>query len=326
MRRFLGVLIAVTILLCTFSVWGYRDSVVICHSMELVRGEMLQEQLQDKFPDKNIIVSPMTTGKAAAKIMAEKESTEIDIVVAMEIGYMNKLKEEFADISDISNIPYLDSFTPDKNGNKWITWDMFAGAILVNEDILRKNDLPSPTCYEDLLKPEYQGMIAMPDPKSSGTGYLFYKSWVNSWGEERTIKFVDALHRNLKALTESGSGPIKMLKQGEVAIGLGMIFQAVSEINCGQPLKIIFPETGVPYSLTGAGIIKGKETNADVMEVFDFIANDFIIYDKENYLPDKIYQDQVNRIPNYPQNIPYADMTGIQDDAEKERLLKLWKY
>ena len=24
--------------------------------------------------------------------------------------------------------------------------------------------------------------------------------------------------------------------------------------------------------------------------------------------------------------IPYADMTGIQDDQEKERLLALWKY
>ena len=31
-------------------------------------------------------------------------------------------------------------------------------------------------------------------------------------------------------------------------------------------------------------------------------------------------------IENYPEDIEYADMTGIQEIQEKERLLGLWKY
>ena len=176
------------------------------------------------------------------------------------------------------------------------------------------------------IKPEYKNLIAMPDPKSSGTGYFFYKNWVNTMGEDEALAYVDKLHDNLKQFTESGSGPIKMLTQGEVAVGLGMTFQAVSEINEGQPFEIIYPPTGSPYSLTGTALIDGHQDKTGVSEVFDYIINDFLVYDKENFSPELVLKDQKNNIPNYPQDIQYADMTGIEDVEEKERLLSLWKY
>ena len=111
-----------------------------------------------------------------------------------------------------------------------------------------------------------------------------------------------------------------------IAIGLALTFQAVSEINDGQPLEIIFPEDGSPYSLTGTAMIDGREKNKDVVEVYEFIVNEFLVYDKENFSPEAIYDGQVNNIQNYPEDIVYADMAGIQETKEKERLLNLWKY
>jgi iron(III) transport system substrate-binding protein len=73
-------------------------------------------------------------------------------------------------------------------------------------------------------------------------------------------------------------------------------------------------------------MLGGRETRADVIEVYEFIINEFLVYDKENFSPETVYEGQVNKIENYPQNIVYADMTGIQEIAEKERLLALWKY
>jgi hypothetical protein len=63
-----------------------------------------------------------------------------------------------------------------------------------------------------------------------------------------------------------------------------------------------------------------------VQEVYDYIIHDFLVYDKENFSPEIIYQGQTISLEEYPQDITYADMTGIQDDKEKERLLALWKY
>ena len=326
MKKGLIFLLVITVLVTSLAVFGNQESIVICSSAEQFRNEALQQQLNERFPNKNIIVMYMSTGKAAAKVYAEGEKTDIDIMLGLETGYMNKISDSLADISGISKIPYTESLSPEDNKNKWVTWEKQAGAIIVNKQILEKYGLPMPQTYEDLLDPIYKGHIAMPNPRSSGTGYFFYKSWVNEWGDEAALEYVDKLYPNLKQFTDSGSGPIKLLKQGEVAVGLALTFQAISEMNGGQPFDIVFPEQGSPYSLTGTGMIKGRETDSDVCEVYDFIVNEFLKYDKENFSPEQIYDGQVNKIENYPQNIKYANMSGIQDDKEKERLLNQWKY
>lgn len=326
MKKGIIILLLITILFTILATHENNDSIVICASTEQFRNDTLQEQLKERFPDKNIIVMYMATGKAAAKIYAEGPRSEIDILVGMETGYLNKIKSSLADISGISRIPYMDGVQVEDNGNLWVTWERQAGAIIVNKDILNKYGLETPKTYEDLLKPEYKGLVAMPDPKSSGTGYFFYKSWVNTMGDAGALEYVDRLYENLKQFTESGSGPIKLLKQGEVAVGLALTFQAINEMNDGQPFEVVFPEGGSPYSLTGTAIIDTHQDKTGVKEVYDFIINEFLVYDKEHYSPEQIYEGQVNKIPNYPQKITYADMSGIQDDKEKERLLAQWKY
>lgn len=326
MKKGLIALLLVTLLFTFAADHGGRESIVICASSEQYRNDAMQEQLSEQFPEYNIIVMYMSTGKAAAKVYAEGTGTEIDMLVGLETGYLHKISDNLADISGLSSIPYVEGVTPADNDNLWVTWERQAGAIIVNTDILAKYGLEAPKTYEDLLKPEYKGLIAMPDPKSSGTGYFFYKNWVNLWGDEGALEYVDKLYGNLKQFTESGSGPIKLLRQGEVAIGLALTFQAVSEINDGQPFEIIYPPEGSPYSLTGTAILDGHQEKEGVREVYDYLIHEFLIFDKENFSPEIIYEGQTIALDNYPEEIPYADMTGIQDDQEKERLLALWKY
>lgn len=330
MKKILIALLAITLFFTGFAVIGNsKESIVICCSSEEFRNEEMERQLKKQFPNKNITVKYKPTGQAAAKIYGEGKRTEIDIVVGLETGYMNKISDYLEDISDItdkSEIEYLDGLTPADNGNLWVTWEKQAGAIIVNRRVLNRYKLKTPTCYEDLLDPQYKGKIEMPNPQSSGTGYFFYKSWVNAWGEEKALKYIDELEKNILDFTTSGSGPIKDLKNESIAVGLALTFQAVSEINDNFPFEIIYPKEGSPYSLTGTAIIKGHRSKSGVEEVFEYIINEFFLYDKEHYSPELVYQGQTIAIENYPSNIVYADMTGIQDDKEKERLLDLWKY
>ena len=326
MKKVLILILALTVLFTVLADHGGKETIVICASSEQYRNDAMQEQLSEAFPEHNIIVMYMSTGKAAAKVFAEGPATEIDMLVGLETGYLHKISSHLENISGLSRIPYVEGIAPADNGDLWVTWERQAGAIIVNRDILNKLGLPAPETYEDLLKPEYKGLIAMPDPKSSGTGYFFYKNWVNLWGEEKTLAYVDALYGNLKQFTESGSGPIKLLRQGEVAIGLALTFQAVSERNAGQPFDILYPPEGSPYSLTGTAIVAGHREKEGVEAVYDYIIHEFLAYDKENFSPEIIYEGQTIALDGYPQDISYADMTGIQDHQEKERLLNLWKY
>lgn len=46
-----------------------------------------------------------------------------------------------------------------------------------------------PTSYTDLLDPQYKGLISMPSPATSGTGYMFLRQLVDKWGEEAFALF-----------------------------------------------------------------------------------------------------------------------------------------
>lgn len=303
-----------------------ENTIIVYSSLEQFRGEELQNQLDEEFPDLSIRVMYMPTAKAAAKIHMEGSGTDADMIVGLETSYMDNIKDSLTDISGYSNLKFLDGLTPRDHDNLYVTWERQAGSFIINETVLKKNNLPIPTSYEELLDPMYEGLIAMPDPKSSGTGYFFYKSLVNTMGDDAALAYIDKLEHNIKQFSESGSGPVKLLIQGEIGIGLGLTFQAVNEINKGSDFTIIYPEEGSPYSLTGTGLIKGREEDEAVKQVFSYVVNEFLVYDKENFSPEKILEGQQNTIENYPQNIHYADMTGIEDMSEKERLLDLWKY
>ena len=324
MKKLLGVLIAFAIVLTAFSVTKGDNTIIVYSCMEQFRNDELQKQLNEEFKDLDVYVMYMPTAKVAAKLALEEKSTDADIIVNLENAYMKRVEDYMADVTEFSKLDYLDDMVVE-NG-KSLTWDRQSGSIIINKKILEKNNLPMPETYEDLLNPVYKGFIAMPDPKSSGTGFFFLNNLVNVLGEDEAYEYIDELAKNVKQFTESGSGPVKLLIQGEIAIGLGLTFQGVNELNNGNDFIILEPEYGSPYSLTSTSMIDGRQNNKDVVRVFEFIANDYMVYDKTYGSPEKVLKDQVNMVENYPLDIKYADMTGIDDLDEKERLLSKWKY
>lgn len=300
------------------------NKVVIYSSSEDYRNEYLVKRLKEQFPDYDITLQYQSTGNNAAKLKAEGKDTECDIVLGLETGYLESLKNNLADLSDYDTSMYLDNMVdPD---HRYLVWERFSGGIIVNTKVLSEKGLPEPASYQDLLKPEYKGLISMPNPKSSGTGYIFLLNLVNAMGEEQAFQYFDALSQNILQFTSSGSGPVNALVQGEAAIGLGMTFQAVKEINNDVALKIIYFSEGAPYTTGGYAMIEGKQSKQAVKDVFDYINSTLIYEDKDQFLPEQIFKEQINTMANYPSPIPYADMKGINDNSEKDRLLTEWKY
>ena len=165
----------------------------------------------------------------------------------------------------------------------------------------------------------------MPNPKTSGTGYMFLKSLINTWGEAEAFAYFDELSKNITQFTPSGSGPVNALTQGEAAVGLAMTAQAVTEINNGVNLTILYFEEGSPYSACGMAIVEGKQNRKAVREVFDFFYRTLNIEYHEKYFPEKLYNDLTPIVENYPKNIKYADMSNNSPE-EKTRILEKWEH
>lgn len=301
-----------------------ENSVIIYTSVEDYVVEDLNKRLDEEFPDYDITIEYMSTGNHAAKLLAEGKNTECDISYDLEYGYLAQLaaKDILADLSDYDMSVFCDDTV---ESDDYMIHLRNSGAIIVNTEVLKEKGLSEPTSYEDLLKPEYKDLISMPNPKSSGTGYMFLKSLVNAWGEDEAFEYFDKLAENILQYTSSGSGPVNALVQKEAAIGLGMTAQAVVKINEGEPLKILFFEEGAPFSLYGQAMIAGKEDKECVKEVFDFLVDTYSYEYNEKFFPEQIFKDTVYDVENYPTNITYSDMSNNTND-EKNRLLDKWKY
>ena len=261
------------------------DSIVIYSSMEEERNQVLKEQLANKFPDLDVVVQAIATGNSAAKIKSEGTSVEADIVIDLETAHMEDIKDNFANLSSFDDSIYLDGVNTEDN---YFTWVKYTMNLIIDEEYFQKHNLDIPKTYEDLLKKEYKNLIAMPDPKTSGTGYAFFLNTVNIMGEDKAVEYFKKLKENIREFTTSGSGPTNLLKQGEIAIAMGMTAQGVEAINAGYNFKIVELKTGSPYNTTSFGIIKGREEKENVREVFEWLMNDFGKFDKENYMPDII--------------------------------------
>lgn len=304
---------------------GISDATVVIYSCaEGVRNETLLAALHKKFPYYDIRLHYISTGNCAARLKMEGAQSEADIVLDLEGGYIKQISDQLEDLSLFDSLRYCDDLR-DAN-NRYFPFARESACIAVNEDVLCARGLAFPRSFEELTHGNYRGLVCMPNPKSSGTGYNFLKCLVNVWGEDETFAYFDRLAENIYQFTSSGSGPVNALVQGEAAVGLGMTFQAVSEINQGVPLRILFFEEGAPWAVYGMGIIKGKIKRTAVREVFSWLSEEGVKIDNENYVPDQVLVGFKAEIENYPTNIAYADMTGITDVNEKQRLLKKWKY
>ena len=318
-------LLLTTIVLLWFAVHKTADeTIVIYSSMEQYRNDDLKAQLADRFPDYAIQVMYLSTGTVASKLRAEGIETDADMVVGVESGYLEMVKDSLADIRGFSRLNYLDELNP-KHG-KYLIWESVGCCIAVNTAVLTKHGLSEPKTYDDLLKPVYRNLIVIQDPKSSSTGYNFYLSRRNTLSLQGALDYYDRLNANVKHYATSGAGPVKMLIQGECAVGTALTFQVVSEINKGNPLKIIFPPEGSPCSLGGTALLKGRENNPRVRKVFDWLIHDFLVRDKERFNPGKVLKTQRCLLKNYPQEVPMADMRDIENLDVKKELLSQWKF
>ena len=299
------------------------NKVVIYSGAEEYRNEYFLKRIKEEFPDYDVVIEYMPTGNLAAKLAAEGTDTDMDIFYDLDFSYAGLVEQYLADVSSFDQSIYVDDCKVESG--RYLAATRNGGAIIINPDVLAAKGIEEPTCYEDLLKPEFKNLISMPGPKSSGTGYMFLKSLVNAWGEDKAFEYFDGLAENVLQFTDSGSGPVNALVQGEVAVGLGMTAQAVTAINDGANLQILFFEEGSPYSLYGYAIPEGKQTRKAVMDVFNFFYTTLVMEDKELYYPEQVFANQSNNVENYPTDIKYADMNNNTTE-EKSRLLDKWEH
>lgn len=236
----------------------------------------LKNGFEKKNPDIKIKWVRDSTGVITAKLLAEKNNPKADVIwgVAatslmvldnqnMLAGYapkgLEKLDSKFRDPREIPH---------------WIGLDASLGTLCYNTIEGQKANVPEPKSWSDLTNPVYKGKIVMPNPASSGTGFLNVAGWLQSMGEQQGWGYMDKLHANIERYTHSGSAPCKLVASGEAVVGISFDFPSVKLQKSGAPVNVIFPSDGSGWDMEAAAIIKHTPNMAAAEKLLDFAATE----------------------------------------------------
>jgi iron(III) transport system substrate-binding protein len=211
------------------------------------------------------------------------------------------------------------------------TIGIYSGALGwgYNDEMLKKEGLPAPQCWADLIKPIYKGKIQIANPNSSGTAYTALATLVQLMGEKDAFTYLKALHKNVNQYTKSGSAPVKAAGAGETLIGIVFMHDAVAVADAGRPIKTVAPCEGTGYEIGSMSIIRGARNLENAKKFYDWAltaesqgrAKDVKSYQVPSNLDAAVspLTPDLSRIKliNY-------DFAKYGSSAERRRLLKKW--
>ena len=218
-------------------------------------------RFNETHPDININWVRDSTGVVTAKLLAEKENPQADVVWGLAATSLMLLDKQ--NMLQSYKPKGFDKLSPKfRDSNEapvWTGMDAWIAAVCFNTVEAKKHNLPKPSSWKDLTKPVYQDHIIMPNPNSSGTGFLDVSSWLQLFGEDKGWAFMDSLHTNISRYTHSGSKPCKLAASGETPIGISFAFRAAKSKKAGAPLDIVFPSEGLGWDMEATAIVKGTD-------------------------------------------------------------------
>lgn len=269
-RRAVGLLA-----LAAAPVMAQQTTLTVYTALEADQIKAYQAAFEREYPDIKIQWVRDSTGIITAKLLAEKNNPKADVIWGLagtSLGLMDKegMLEPYAPKG-------LDQISPQMRDAKpvpaWVGMDAFAAAICFNTVEAKKQNLPEPKSWQDLTRPEYAGKIVMPNPASSGTGFLDVSAWLQIFGEDKGWAFMDALHKNIGSYTHSGSKPCNLAASGEFPIGVSFDYRAAKLKADGAPVQPIFPSEGLGREVEATAIVRGTKNADAARKVADFSAS-----------------------------------------------------
>lgn len=232
------------------------------------------EAAKAAMPGVDLDVLRLSTGKLGARLLAEAGNPQADVVWGWAVTAM--MDPQVLELMEPYKVAGGDKLDAKFRGadNRWFAPIGYMGAFCVNTDRLEQKGLPVPASWEDLKDPAFKGEVVMPDPNSSGTGYLHVNAVLQTLGLEKGWELLEAVDPNMSQYTSSGSKPCKSARTGEYSVGISLAFTALQSIEEGYPLKMVIPEGGVGYELEASGLMASSDEKDAARQFLDWTMSD----------------------------------------------------
>jgi thiamine transport system substrate-binding protein len=277
------------------------------------------------------------TGSAVNKAILSKGAPLADVFYGVDNTFLSRALQE--DIFDAYNSPLLteipEHFKLDPD-HRVLPVDF--GDVCLNYDKAFFSATQSPPdSLEDLIKPEYKGLLVVQNPATSSPGLAFLFATIGHFGENGYLDYWQALTKN----------EVKIVNDWETAYyseftRWGGQYPIVVSYGSSPPFEVIFAEEPVSEPPTAAvtadgtcfrqiefvGILKGTENRQMAEKFVDFMLSTtfqediplqmYVFPVNENAQLDATFQDYL-AIPENPISLDPADIAD-----KRETWIQAW--
>ncbi|WP_208599132.1 ABC transporter substrate-binding protein [Desulfonatronum thioautotrophicum] len=310
---------------------AHANEITVYTSYEEDEAAAFLAAMQRDLPDLRVNMLRLSTGDLHARMLAEAANPRHDVIWGWAVTNM----------VDPRILAMLEPYEPqgiervparfrDPEG-RWFAKTGYMAAFCVNNEVLQRRNLPMPTSWADLLKPEFQGEVVMPNPASSGTGYLQIASILQMKGEDAGWDFLRELDRNIAQYIKSGSRPCNVASAGEFAVGASFALRAIKNIDEGYPITMVIPAEGAGNELEATGLMRSSRNKEAAKRFIDWTLSEAAV--EEYYKWKEIVTVSGGTMPEsfvkagLPEDIGsvMVDMDFDWSAANRDRILRQWQ-
>lgn len=233
---------------------GGEEQVVIYTNSDEEAVAAIENALNGAGYEGKYVLQSLGTSELGGKLLAEGDQIEADLVT-MSSYFVESAQEQHSVFKDLT----FETTALEEYPSFYTPILSITGSIFVNTEVVKEHGLEVPESIKDLTKPEYNGLVSIPNIMDSSTGWLLIQALIAEYGEAEGKAVLQDLIANVGPhLESSGSGPIKKVQAGEVAAGFGLRHQAVQAKESGAPIDFVDPVEG-NFSLTESVAVVNKE-------------------------------------------------------------------
>jgi len=219
-------------------------------------------------------LSDMSTGPLLAKVAAESQNPQWDVIWFDGNGPMSSLDRQGALLTGFSpaNAAHYTSLgrslLPGNHGY-FPTGVTAAGALIYNTKLVPAQDVPH--TWRDLLKPIFKNAVGMNNPAISGPTYPLVAGIFQQMGVSRGQQYFQALKRNGLKVFPTNGNTLQALLDGSIKVAM---FQDSAELNAElshDPVKVVYPTTGVTMLPSDIAINAKAPDMAAAKEFVNFV-------------------------------------------------------
>ncbi len=318
---------------------GPAELVVMTHDSFAISEELVA-QFETEHNAKLTFLPSGDTGSALNRAILTKESPTADVFYGVDNTFLSRaLEEDLFEAYESPALAEIDAAFKLDASSRALPVDF--GDVCINYDkaYFAEKGLAVPASLDDLLKPEYKGLLAVENPATSSPGLSFLLATVAQYGPEGFTEYWAALRENGVVVVNdwetayysnfsgsSGRGPQPMVVSYASSPAAEVIF-AEQPLNDAPTASIVAPGTCF-RQIEFVGILKGAQQRGLAEAFVDFMLSTTFQED----VPMQMFVYPVNGQAQLPeafrQYAQTAERPASLDPAEvaanRERWIQAW--